>query len=97
MARVAWTLRARDDLVEIEEYIALDSPNRARQWTEALRERARRAARYPKSGRRVPEWDREDLREVIFGNYRIIYRIDSRGITVLTVIEGHRLLSSRDR
>jgi len=45
----------------------------------------------PYSGRQVPELNRDDLREVFLGNYRIVYRIFPDSIEVLTIFEGHRL------
>ena len=46
----------------------------------------------PLSGRRVPEVGRDDVREVIKGAYRIVYRLRNDRAEVLTVFEGHRLL-----
>ncbi len=53
---------------------------------------ARAATKQPLAGRRVPEVDREDLREVFVDNYRIVYTIHQAEIRVLTIFEGHRLL-----
>lgn len=89
--KLRWTHRARRDLVVIGRYIARDKPGAARRWVERLRQRARDAAAMPRSGRRVPELDRDDLREVLLRSYRIVYRIHSSEIRVLTVFEGHRL------
>jgi plasmid stabilization system protein ParE len=91
-ARVHWTLRAASDLVAIGEYIAGDNPEAARRFVERLRRRARDAARVPLAARSVPEVQREDVREVLLGSYRIVYRTTKGGIEVLTVFEGHRLL-----
>jgi plasmid stabilization system protein ParE len=90
---VRWSDGAELDLYEIGDYIALDDPIAAERWIDRLRDRARRAALMPNGGRRVPEIDEEDVREVFLGNYRIVYRIESGGIMVLAVLEGHRRLS----
>jgi toxin ParE1/3/4 len=90
--KLRWTKRARGDLIEIGRYIARDKPEAARRWVERLRQCACAAAKQPRVGRRVPEVDREDLREVLVGNYRIVYEIHRAEIRVLTVFEGHRLL-----
>jgi plasmid stabilization system protein ParE len=92
--KLRWSSRALEDLLEIGDYIALDDAAAARRWLTRLRDRARKAAAAPRSGRRVPELDREDIREVFAGTYRIIYRIDARELVVVTVIEGHQLLPS---
>lgn len=90
-ARIRWSLRAKDDLVEIARFIAEDDPSAARAWIAKLRERAQRAASTPLAGRRVPEVGREDIREVLLRHYRTVYRVEPYGIVVLTVFEGHRL------
>ena len=90
--RVRWSLRAKNDLLDIARYIAADDAAAARAWVEKLREQVRRVAGTPHAGRRVPELQREDLREVLLRHYRIVYRVEPHGIVVLTVFEGHRLL-----
>ena len=87
--KLRWSARAHRDLHEISDYIAADAPDAARRWIERLRERARKAADLPNAGRHVPELSSEDVREVFVRSYRIVYRIEARGILVLTVIEGH--------
>lgn len=77
------------DLQGIEEYIAADDPVRAANWVRRLIERVASAARAPLTGRVVPEKRRPDIREVLVRSYRIIYRVRSRGILVLTIFEGH--------
>ncbi len=89
--KLRWTHRARRDLVDVGRYVARDKPGAARRWVERLRRRARDAAELPRSGRKVPEIDREDVREVLLRHYRIVYRIHAAEIRVLTVFEGHRL------
>jgi toxin ParE1/3/4 len=90
--KLRWSHRARRDLVDIGRYIARDKPETARRWVERLRQRAQAAAEMPRSGRRVPEIDRDDVREVLVRRYRIVYQIHESEIRVLTVFEGHRLL-----
>lgn len=90
--KLRWTHRARQDLVEIGRYIARDKPEAARRWVERLRKQAQAAAEMPQAGRRVPEVDRDDVREVLVRRYRVVYQIHLSEIRVLTVFEGHRLL-----
>ena len=89
--RLSWTHRARSDLLSIGRFIARDHPATARTFVAKLQARARRAAKFPRSGRIVPELRREDVREVIEGNYRIVYRVTKVSVEVLTVFEGHHL------
>lgn len=94
--RVRWSIQARDDLLKIGDYIAADDPRAARLWVEKLRERARRAGRTPGSGRIVPRFERDDVRKIFFRTYRIVYRVLTREILVITVREGHKLTDDVD-
>lgn len=85
-----WTRRAIEDLVEIASFIARDKPRVAKAWTGRLRKRARDAASMPLAGRRVCYEERDDIREVIYHGYRIVYRVDAKAILVLRVLESHR-------
>ena len=91
--KLRWSDRARQDLREIGRHIARDSPDAAREWVSRLRLRAVKAAAMPRAGRIVPEFGRPDIREVLLGNYRIVYQVTGKTVTILTVFEGHRLLS----
>jgi len=88
--KLYWTETAREDLLSIRRYIAADNPTAAKQWIERLRGRARNAIHAPLAGRMVPELAREDIRELIEGNYRIVYKVSADRLVVLTVFEGHR-------
>jgi len=90
--KLRWTHRAKIDLVEIGRYIARDKRDAARRWVQTLRSQARQAAEHPMSGRLVPELPRDDVREIIYSGYRIIYQIREQEVFVLTVLEGHRRL-----
>jgi toxin ParE1/3/4 len=89
--KLFWTETARQDLLAIRRYIAADNPTAAKRWVERLRERARNALPAPLAGRKVPEFSRDDIRELIEGNYRIVYQVLADRLVVLTVFEGHRL------
>lgn len=90
--KVLWTFRARSDLLEIATYISADSPTAARAWLKRLRLGTRKLAAFPHVGRKVPEFNQDDIREVLLRNYRIVYRILDDELHVLTVFECHRLL-----
>lgn len=80
----------------IGDYIARDNPAAAGRWVGSLITAVENAAAMPLAGRIVPEIGREDLREIIRGNYRIVYRVEGVVLQVLTVFEGHRLLRPAD-
>ena len=90
--RVRWSARAESDLYWIGDYIGRDDPNVAERWVEGIRERAHRAGTFPRSGRVVPEFEHQSIREVFVGNYRIVYLVETRGLLVLAVREGHEVL-----
>ena len=91
MASILWTDRARADLVEIGDYIAQRSPSIALRFVDELLERALILSEQPRSGRIVSEIGAEDIRELIHGTYRIVYRLSGDEAHILTVFEGHRI------
>ena len=94
--KATWTEGAELELYEIGDYIAADNGEAAVAWIERLRERADAVARMPRSGRIVPELELEDVREVLVGNYRLVYRVIQDGIEVMSVFEGSRQLRLDD-
>jgi toxin ParE1/3/4 len=88
--RVHWTQNAVEHLVNIYEYIALNSPTYAKGMVDKITRRSEKIADQPLSGRKVPEYQNDDIRELIEKPYRIIYRIKADQIDVLAVIHGAR-------
>lgn len=86
--RVDWTETAIEHLDSIYEYVARNSPTYAQRTVDVLTRRSQQIAQFPYSGRAVPELDLPQVREVVEGPYRIIYRIRSDQIDVLAVIHG---------
>ena len=72
MAKVIWSELALDDLKNIYEYISNDSIYYAGRQIERIIERVEQLQNFPESGRIVPEFNKEILRELIEGNYRIV-------------------------
>jgi len=89
--KLFWTETAKQDLKAIRRYIATDNPAAAKRWIDLLRIRARNALHAPLAGRKVPEFMRDEIRELIEGNYRIVYQVFEDRLVVLTVFEGHAL------
>ena len=90
--RVHWTNTALAHLLSIYEYVAQNSPVYADRVVDRLTRRSEQIGTFPRSGRRVPEYDREDLREVIEKPYRIIYRIREEQVDVLAVFHSAQRL-----
>jgi addiction module RelE/StbE family toxin len=94
MTAIRWTPQAVEDLGAIHAYVARDSAHYGTLLVERLFGAVDRLTRFPASGRIVPEFRRPDLREVILGSYRIVYRLRDDTIEVLTVFHGARLFPS---
>ena len=94
--KVVWTEQALERLQEIEDYISHNSPETAMRFIEKLLARGDALKRFSRSGRQVPELGSSELREFLEGNYRIVYRVCSRRIEILTVFEGHQQLPVGD-
>ena len=89
---VDFSPEALADLDAIYEYIARDKPRIALAWTEKLIDAAEKAVAYPLAGRVVPEIGDAKIREVLFRNYRIVYRVEAKRLLVITIVERHRRL-----
>ena len=90
--KVHWTNNAISHLVDIYEYIAHDSTIYARRKIDLITRRSEQIASFPMSGRSVPEYEADDIREIIENPYRIIYRIKPDQVDVLAVIHCAQLL-----
>lgn len=75
MAEVRWTEQAADDLEAIVDYIARDSPHYASLFCLNIMAKIERLEFIPMLGRIVPEMNARTVREILLGNYRIIYRL----------------------
>ena len=93
MVRLHWTPQAIDDLESIFQYISHDSRPTAKLFVEKIYYRVDQLRRFPLSGRSVPEIEREDIRELIYKNYRIVYQLlNEEHIRILTVFRSGKNL-----
>ena len=92
MAEVRWTPQAASDLEAIADFIAQDSPQYASLFVIDVFAAVERLGPFPESGRIVPEKGDPAIREIIFGNYRIVYRHRKDLVELLTIHHGARLL-----
>lgn len=92
--RVAWTETAWRDLERIADYIAEDSPGYAAAFARRVRDRARSLDELSNRGRIAPELDEPRVRELLVGNYRLIYETDEDNVFVLALIHGARDLGA---
>ena len=93
--KVHWTDTAQKHLEAIYTYISQNSPEYAKRMVDRLTRRSQQISSHPMSGRIVPEYEIDKIREVIEGPYRIIYHIKSDQIDVLAVIHGAMTILSK--
>ncbi len=86
--KVHWTETAEAHLDAIYSYIAQDSETYALRTVDQITRKSQQIGAFPLSGRRVPEYDLEQIREVFSGPYRIIYHLKADQADVLAVIHG---------
>ena len=97
MVKINWTSLAVSDLKGIFDYIADDSSRYAQITAGKIHYRVQTLADQPNSGRIVPEFEDTTIRELISGNYRIIYSIvNDHQIDVLRIFHSARSLKETD-
>ncbi|MBB1284416.1 type II toxin-antitoxin system RelE/ParE family toxin [Flavisolibacter sp. BT320] len=95
MAQVKWTEQALKDVEEIGQYIEKVSFQYAKEQVEAIFEKVNQLENYPLSGRPVPELKDLTIRQLLCGNYRIIYEVETEEYPIiLTVHHQSRLLEN---
>lgn len=96
MVKIVWTELAVSDLKEIYDFISNDSSRYASITINRIYHRIQPLKDNPKLGRTVPEFKNVTIREVIEGNYRIIYRIvNVNKIDILRIYHSARLLRKK--
>lgn len=94
--KLIWTKESLLRLKEIDKYISRDNPVAATEFVHKLISIAETIVDNPKKGRVVPELSLDNIRELLFKNYRIVYLIKKSSVEVLTVFEGHQLLKKEE-
>jgi len=90
VTELTWSPRAVADLEEIRTFIDADSPAWADLTVRRLIAAVDRLQQFPDSGRMLPERQSPDLREIISGNFRIVYRRRVTTVEIATVFRGSR-------
>lgn len=90
--KIIWSPLAIDRTAEIAEYIAQDKPLAAEKWINTVFSKIAQLETSPEIGRVVPEIGNKQFRELIYGNYRIIYRVEKEHIFILTIRHGKQIL-----
>lgn len=92
MVEIKWTDNALKELDNIANFISKDSPKYAQILIKQIYEMISHLEQFPKFGRKVPEYNNPNLREILYKNYRIIYLIKQKHIEIISIIHGSRLL-----
>jgi plasmid stabilization system protein ParE len=90
--KIIWSPLAIDRASEIADYIAKDKPSAAEKWINSLFSKVNQLKLSAGIGRIVPEIKNNQFRELIYGNYRIIYHIEKKQISILTIRHGKQIL-----
>jgi toxin ParE1/3/4 len=92
MVSITWTALAIEDLRNIYDYILKDSKVFADRIIDNIFTRVDQLSYFPKSGRVVPEFENDSIRELIQGNYRIIYKVTNQKISIIRIHHSARLM-----
>jgi plasmid stabilization system protein ParE len=94
--KIVWSLLSCERLENIYEFISDKDPVAAQKLINRIFKRIESLTRYPERGRKVPEVNRNEIREVFESEYRIIYKIESKKILILTIRNFKQLLPKTD-
>ena len=89
---VRWTAYGTADLIGIRNHIAEHSAHYANAVVDRILTRVTHLEVFPESGQMVPEYGRNDIREVLVHSYRIIHHVLPSEVRILTVVHGSMLL-----
>lgn len=92
--KIIWSPRAASNLEEIASHIAKDSNYYAVLFAKKIISIIESIPQYPKAGRVVPEYKDENIREKIYENYRIVYRLKGKTIEVAAISHGSKQLGN---
>ncbi len=95
MAVVKWSLAAKGDLAAIRDYYETVSPDYTRTIVGKLYEAVLQLEAFPRMGRRVPELEMEDFRELIVERYRVVYLVSGEDVNVLAIAHSRQDLAKK--
>ncbi len=94
--RVFWAPLAVERLENIFDFISEENKTAANKVIERIFKKIETLSKYPERGRKVPEANREEIREVFESEHRIIYRVESKKVFILTIRNFKQLLPDND-
>ncbi len=90
MGKIVWAPSALNDIESIAEYIERDSVDQAALFVTRIIEMTDRLEKFPESGRIIPEIKVTNCREIIYGAYRLMYRINKDEIWITGIVHVAR-------
>jgi len=94
--KIVWSPLSFGRLESVYDFIANEDPVAAKNLIKRIFKRVESLSKYPERGRKVPEVNRNDIREIFESEYRIIYRIETNKIVFLTIRSFKQFLPSTD-
>lgn len=94
--KIFWSPLAVERLENIFEFISKDNSSAANKLIERIFKKVETISKFPDRGRKVPEANREEIREIFESEYRIIYRVEPKRIFVLSIRNFKQLLPDKD-
>jgi plasmid stabilization system protein ParE len=96
MSKIYWSPLAAQRLEIIFEYISADNNIAANKLIGNIFKKVESLVEFPAKGRKVPEVNKDEIREIFENGYRIIYRVGHKEIFILTIRNSLQLLSEKD-
>lgn len=87
--KIIFSFVAKSNLIEFVKFIAYDKPMAAKYWAKKNKREILKLKDFPKFGRVVPEYGEESIREIVSGQYRIVYKIDEKKETIVILTIHH--------
>jgi len=92
MVEVRWSPLAAADYESIINFYEKSAPKFAQNFAKKIFYIIENLTQFPKMGRKVPESDNPNIREIIYRNFRIIYRLKKEIIEIIRIVHGTQIL-----
>ena len=90
--KIFWTPRARADFLTIAGQVAdYHSQGASKNWRKEIYKAVKHLEQFPRLGRMVPEKQQENIREILYRDYRIVYQLADK-INILRIQHGKQRL-----
>ena len=93
--KIIWSEESLNNIEEIISFISRGSEFFAMNFASKIMEAVDTLKVFSEIGRVVPEYDNMKIREILYRNYRIVYKIDGKVVEILTIFHGSKLLEKR--